>query len=112
MTMTINGRKALPGLLLLLLLAFYMFFRVGGLGTPHGRQPELQTFQLRDGWGYQILVDGKVFIYQPTIPAIDSEKAFPDQESARKVGMLVLKRIKSKKDPTVTHNEINHSLSY
>ncbi|MDR2918119.1 MAG: DUF4907 domain-containing protein [Tannerella sp.] len=73
---------------------------------------ELQTFQLKDGWGYQILIDKKVFIYQPTIPAIDSVKPFPDEVSAGKVGMLVLKRLQSKQSPGVTPDEISHLLAY
>jgi len=84
-----------------------MFFYSGKIKFTHNQQLELQTFQLEEGWGYQILIDGKIFIYQPTIPAIASIRSFPDEKSALRVGTLVLKRIKLRKEPVVTLNEVS-----
>lgn len=76
------------------------------------RQPEVQTVQLGDGWGYQIVMNGKVWIYQPTIPAIDTLMAFPDEESARVIGTIVLEKLNENRDFTVTITDIRKSLSY
>lgn len=112
MTMTINRKKILVGSILLAALISFIFIYTEKKSLSQDMQLELQTFQLEDGWGYQILIDGKVFIHQPTIPAIDTEKSFPDKVSAGKVGMLVLKRIKSNENPAVSPNEINQLLSF
>lgn len=109
--MIIKGRKALWGLVLLPVLILILYFRQGDVGFPDGRQPELQTFQSQDGWGYQIVMNKKVLIYQPTIPAIDSLRSFPDEAAARKVGSLVLERLCNKKDFSITIDDIEHSLS-
>lgn len=109
--MIIKGRKALWGLVLLPVLILFLYFRHGDVGSPDGRQPELQTFQLEDGWGYQIVMNKKVLIYQPSIPAIDTLRSFPDEASARKIGSLVVERLKNNKDFSITIGDIEHSLS-
>lgn len=81
-------------------------------GDSFNRRPELQTIQLEDGWGYQIMMNGKVLIYQPSIPAIDTLMAFPDETSARLIGSMVLEKLNQNRDFTVTITEIQKSLSY
>lgn len=82
-------------------------------GESDGKQRlELQTVQLENGWGYKILLNKKTLIYQPTIPAIDTQMPFPDKKSARKVGKIVLEKIAEGKDFSVSKKEIQHSLSY
>lgn len=76
------------------------------------RQLEVQTVQWGEGWGYQIVMNGKVLIYQPTIPAIDTLMAFPDEESARVVGSIVLEKLNNNRDFTITITDIQKSLSY
>lgn len=109
--MTIKGRKALWSLVLLPVLILFLYFRPGEMGSRGDQQPELQTFQLEDGWGYQIVMNKKVLIYQPSIPAIDTLRSFPDEASARKIGSLVLERLRNNKDFSITIDDIKHSLS-
>jgi len=109
--MTIKGRKALWGLVLLSVLILLIYFRPGEKGSPDGRQPELQTFQLEDGWGYRIVMNEKVLIYQFTIPAIDTLRSFPDEASARKIGALVQERLNNNENFSITIDDIKHSLS-
>lgn len=71
---------------------------------------KLEVFEYEQGWGYQILIHSKVFIYQPTIPAIQTNQSFPDQRSARKVGLYVMKKIKAGKDFTLSMEDINKIL--
>lgn len=110
MMMNINGRKALWSLLLLPVLIL-LFIRPGELGSPDGRQLELQTFQLGDGWGYQIVLNKKVLIFQPSIPAIDTVRSFPTKASALTIGSLVLDRLSKNQNFSVTSEDINNSLS-
>ena len=53
----------------------------------------------------------KVLIYQPTIPAIDTLRSFPDEASARKIGALVLERLNNNENFSITMDDIKHSLS-
>lgn len=109
--MIINGRKALRSLWLLPLLILLILFRSVDVGSRNDRQPELQTFQSQDGWGYRIVMNEKVLINQPIIPAIDTQRSFPDEASARRIGSLVLERLKDNKDFSVTIDDVKHSLS-
>lgn len=107
-----KGRMALGSLTILLPLLLILFcFRFRDMGSRDEMQPELQTFQLGDGWGYKVLMNRKVLIYQPTIPAIDSLRSFPTEASARRIGSLVVKRIKKNQNFTITTDDIIHSLS-
>ena len=81
------------------------------MGSRNEMQPELQTFQLGDGWGYKVLMNKKVMIYQPTIPAIDSLRPFPSEASARRIGSLVVERIKKNQCFSITTDDIIHPLS-
>lgn len=107
-----KSRKALGSLIILLPLLLILFcFRAREMGSRHEVQPELQTFQLRDGWGYKVLMNKKVMIYQPTIPAIDSTRPFPTEASARRIGTLVVERIKNNQSFSISTDDIIHSLS-
>lgn len=111
MMMTIKGRKALWWLCVLPVFILFVYICSGEKGAPDGRQPELQTYRLGNGWGYRILMNEKVLIDQPTIPAIDTLMSFPDEASARKIGSLVRDRIANNKDFSITKDDIQHSLS-
>ena len=102
-----------PGSLIILLplLLIFFLFRFQELVSWMVMQPELQTFQLGDGWGYKVLMNKKVMIYQPTIPAIDSLRPFPSEASARRIGSLVVERIKKNQSFSITTDDIIHSLS-
>ena len=104
-------KMVLWSLILLPLLIILFYFCRGEMGSSRSRQPELQTFQLGNGWGYKILVNKKTLIYQPTIPAIDTVCPFPDERSARRTGLLVLNRLKHNLDISVTMEDLEHSLS-
>lgn len=107
-------RKIFRGLCLLLLLQGGIFvYRHVQESTPRKQKPqwELQTFQWQDGWGYKVMLNHKVLIYQPTIPAIDSLCAFPSEASARRIGNRVLERIKHNQNFSLTQEEIKQILS-
>ena len=41
---------------------------------------EISVFQVLDGWGYDIHVDGKRLIHQPIIPVIPGNKVFVNEK--------------------------------
>ncbi|HWK05636.1 MAG TPA: DUF4907 domain-containing protein [Puia sp.] len=67
---------------------------------------ELRPIQLPQGWGYDILANGKVFIHQPTIPAIPGQHTFRTKEDALAVGQKVVDRITQGQMPMVTTEEV------
>lgn len=106
MMMNIKGRKALWGLLLLPILLVILVSWLGDVGSSGTRQLELQTFQSGDGWGYKIVTNSKVLIFQPSIPAIDTVMPFHEERTARAVGMLVLQRMKRNERFSVDKEEV------
>lgn len=47
------------------------------------------------GFGYDILVDGNLYIHQPMIPAVAGDRAFQTREDAERVAGLVAYKIKN-----------------
>ena len=58
------------------------------------------------GWGYEILVDHKIFIHQEYIPAIAGKKAFLTKEDAMKTAGLVIEKLVKGKQPAITKNDL------
>lgn len=80
--------------------AYQVYFR---------RQNQYQVRVIRNpnGWGYDILNNGKPFIHQPTIPGTPGMVAFPSQEQARRVGERVVEKIEQTEAlPTLTNEEL------
>jgi hypothetical protein len=67
---------------------------------------ESQAIQTSSGWGYNILVDHKIFIHQEYIPAISGNKSFVNKEDAMKVADLAIEKIKKGKLPSLTKDDI------
>ncbi len=68
---------------------------------------ESVIFEVPEGWGYNILVDHKIFIHQQTIPAIQGNKAFASEIDAEKISNLIVHKITSKQLPSVTKRELD-----
>lgn len=69
----------------------------------------LRLLPIDGGWGYEILVDQKVFIHQDCIPAVDSFRTFSSKADAQRIGEMVMEKIKSGQKPAVTREEIRDS---
>lgn len=67
----------------------------------------MEVIKLECGWGYDILHRNQVFIHQPNIPVIQETITFRTKHEAKKVGNLVLKKIKSDKFPIITQQELD-----
>jgi hypothetical protein len=59
-----------------------------------------------DTWGYEILIDKKVYIHQEYIPALEGNQSFKTKRDALKVGRAVMLKIKNLKSPTLSKEEV------
>jgi hypothetical protein len=59
-----------------------------------------------DTWGYEILIDKKVYIHQEFIPALEGNQLFKNKKDALKVGRAVMYKIKNKKLPALSKEEV------
>jgi Domain of unknown function (DUF4907) len=58
-------------------------------------------------WGYDIYNGTRLFVHQPTIPAIPGNKGFASKLFAEKVAKKVIEKIKkSESPPTITIDEM------
>ena len=61
------------------------------------------TYRLIPGinntWGYDILVNGKLTIHQPSVPALPGNEGFRTKENAGKAAKLAIKKMKKGEMP-------------
>ncbi|MBS1921355.1 MAG: DUF4907 domain-containing protein [Bacteroidetes bacterium] len=65
-----------------------------------------KTFDQQSGWGYDILVDEKIFIHQDFIPVIAAEKGFRKKEYAEKAASMIIQKLNLNLLPTLTAIDI------
>ncbi|CAN5496653.1 hypothetical protein BH11BAC2_BH11BAC2_17440 [soil metagenome] len=62
----------------------------------------------QQGFGYDILNAGKVYVHQPHIPAVSGNKSFASEEDAKKAAMLVASKLKKGiTPPTISVKELD-----
>ena len=60
------------------------------------------------GWGYDIFLNGSLFIHQPHIPAVYGIKGFISEQQAIEVANFVIFKIKNKiLPPTININDLD-----
>jgi hypothetical protein len=69
---------------------------------PHPASYKLRILQFDQGWGYCIEKNGKPFIFQQFIPAIEGNLRFPDRKSALKTGNLALNKLRNNQLPVIS----------
>jgi hypothetical protein len=67
---------------------------------------QVQPIRSSYGWGYNILVDGKIYIHQEFVPALPGKQSFKSKDEALKVGHKVLAKISANQLPTLTVEEL------
>ncbi len=71
-------------------------------------QYELQTTRTPTGWGYQVMLNGKTVIDQPTVPGLPGQRGFASEDLARKVGECVVSKLhQGQFPPTLTPPELS-----
>lgn len=83
-------------------------FSVKTTKSPHDGMLKVESVPLHNpsGWGYEILVDHKIYIYQENIPAITGKKAFLTKEDAMKTAGLVVEKLVKGKLPAITKDDL------
>lgn len=61
----------------------------------------------KSGWGYEIYVKDSVYISQDVIPSISGRKAFASENEAKKVGELMVAKMKKNLRPVITDFELD-----
>lgn len=91
-------------------LFFFIALSVGGYYFLQYLQSDNQiqviTYQVKDGWGYKIMVQDRYIITQPFIPAIQGERQFPDKRTASKAGNMVKQKLSENKLPSLTLEDL------
>ena len=69
---------------------------------------KVSTFVSGKGWGYEVKVNSRRFIYQPIIPVVGDHRPFSSEEKARKTGELVAYKIRHNLlPPALSRNELD-----
>ena len=95
-----------PVILILIVVAIFLGYRSDSKRTVNEVFVEVKAIQTRQGWGYDILTDGKIYIHQEFIPAIPGKRAFRTEAEALKVGRKVISKMSLKQMPTITVEEL------
>jgi len=72
----------------------------------HTKKVDYKTFHTTIGWGYDILVDKRLFIHQECVPVLAEKKGFATEESAKAVARMVVHKVKNNELPTLTYGEL------
>lgn len=65
-----------------------------------------ESYLSHSGWGYSIAYQNKIIIKQSIIPVINENNGFSSEEDALKVANLVITKLRQKRSPTVTKNDL------
>jgi hypothetical protein len=67
-----------------------------------------KTIKTENGWGYDIYLNGKLYVHQPNIPAVSGNNGFVSEEYAAKVAEFVIEKIRKHiLPPTVSVFELD-----
>ena len=67
---------------------------------------DYKVFRANSGWGYDIVMNGKLVIHQEYIPAINKKKEFVTATQAKETALLVISKLKNNKFPTLSKREV------
>jgi hypothetical protein len=69
---------------------------------------EIKAFEIDKGWGFDILINGKVYIHQINIPAISGSKTFKTKINALKIAEIMKQKICDNiLPPTITKDDLD-----
>jgi hypothetical protein len=99
--MTIRNKYSLLAITALLICVAVIFF---GYQRSHKGKVLLQAVPIQSayGWGYDIMAGERKYIEQQFIPAVAGKQGFKSSSDALLVGNLVVKKIISNQEPTIT----------
>jgi len=74
--------------------------------THEGNKINYKTFRADSGWGYDVVVNGKLLIHQQYIPVVAEKKEFSTEQQAEEAAQLVVSKLKNNKLPTLSKAEV------
>jgi Domain of unknown function (DUF4907) len=105
MTTIINRRQGMVLLTALSLAAGITMFKIARRNEDPDRVTS-NCFKTTQGWGYDILVGKKIVIHQSFIPGVPGFQGFTTQQQAQAVAQIVIEKIKSHKQPFISHEQL------
>lgn len=99
-------RKILPVISILLIITVATTIFLSNRKSHY----KVEVYKSEQGWGYDILINKKTIIHQPYMPSVNGQVPFENKYAAKKTGYLVVRKLKKKKSPTVTREELNSIL--
>ena len=108
---TINKTKIAFGFLIISLIIISVIKSVDLLQRNNDSilhpQYSVETFKTGDNaWGYNIFKGKTLIIRQDIVPAFEEIIPFQNKNDARKIGLLVIEKLKNRKLPTITRSEL------
>jgi Domain of unknown function (DUF4907) len=98
------------GLSILMLLVIIFTFSYGIYRRNKWKQDhalmELRAIEVPNGWGYDILRDGRAYFHQDIMPGVRGNRVFRSKEDALTVGEFMCDRIRTGQLPTITEQQI------
>lgn len=73
---------------------------------PSTETLNVKTFRVSGGWGYQIYIHQKLYIYQPIIPAVPGKKPFPNRMTALRAAKTVKAKLLRGQRPDLTMDDV------
>jgi hypothetical protein len=67
---------------------------------------ELQAIEVPNGWGYDILRDGRPYFHQNIMPGLRGNRVFRTKEDALAVGEFMCDKIKAGELPVITEQQM------
>jgi hypothetical protein len=69
---------------------------------------EVKTIKTDLGWGYDVYMNGSMYVHQPHMPAVSGNKGFKSEEDAKRTAELVIYKIKNNIiPPSLTVSELD-----
>jgi hypothetical protein len=98
---------------ILIVVAFTSLLIIAGIIINSARNNHLrvEVTTSGNGWGYDVVHKKKIIIHQPFMPGVSGQVAFKDKSSARKTGLLVVRKLKNRQLPTITQFELDSLLN-
>lgn len=76
-----------------------------------GNRVKPELLHTEKGWGYDILVDGKVVVHQPVMPAHGGGLGFGNRTQALHAAQLVISRMGDNQFPGLSQQEVDSIIS-
>lgn len=67
---------------------------------------EYSLFPTDSGWGYDIVAGVDTMIHQPFIPALQGDRPFPTERSARRAARAVIRKLQRGDSPALSPDEV------